>query len=333
MRTPIFAFLLSAAASTAGAEPALNVDTSRITVSGLSAGGQMAHQLHVAYSDLFSGAAIIAGGPYGCAAGSVATAFARCMGTAGAGLPVDEFAAAIRAAAVEGRVADPAALANDPVWLFHGTLDTTVAAGVSDALAGLYAAFVPETNIRYVDDVPAAHNLPASGRGHACDASQPPFVGDCGYDAAGELLNHLYPGLQDPRGISGEAPGGELLQVELPGAAGAGLTESAYLYVPGACRKQEEAAGGHGCALHLVLHGCAQSAEQVGTVFIEQSGYLPWAAANDIVLAFPQVAAGPANPYACWDWWGYTGAGYLDRDGAQMNLLADWIARLAEDPE
>ena len=334
MRTPLFVLLLSAATAAAGAEPALDIDTNRITVSGLSAGGQMAHQLHVAYPDRFSGVAVIAGGPYSCAAGSVATAFARCMGTAGAGLPAAEFAAAIRAAAAEGRIADPAALADDPVWLFHGTLDTTVVAGVSDALAGLYAAFVPETNIRYVDDVPAAHNFPASGHGHACDASQPPFVGDCGYDAAGELLNHLYPGLQPPGENSGEAPGGELLQVDLPGATAAGLAESAYLFVPAACRNQGVAATeSPGCALHLVLHGCAQSADQVGTAFIEQSGYTRWAGANGIVLAFPQVVPGPANPYACWDWWGYTGANYLDREGVQMKVLADWIDALAERPE
>ena len=38
-------------------DPALstNIDDNRVTVSGISAGGQMAHQLHIAYSDLFSG--------------------------------------------------------------------------------------------------------------------------------------------------------------------------------------------------------------------------------------------------------------------------------------
>jgi hypothetical protein len=35
-----------------------------LTVSGLSSGAFFAHQLHVAYSGLFDGAAIVAGGPY-----------------------------------------------------------------------------------------------------------------------------------------------------------------------------------------------------------------------------------------------------------------------------
>jgi hypothetical protein len=313
----LFSLLLLAASPVHADEPPrLRIDPDRITVSGLSAGGQMAHQLHVAYSDLFSGAAILAGGPFGCAAGSVATAFARCMATTGDGLSLNEFTGLIRAAAEDGRVADPAALADDRVWLFHGSLDQTVARGVSDALTALYGEFVPAANIRYVNEIPAAHHFPANGRGHGCEASQPPFIGDCGYDAAGQLLEHLYPGLAPP---ADERPGG-LLQVDLPGAAQAGLAEAAWLFVPEAC-----AAEGGSCALHLVLHGCAQSASQVGTAFIEQSGYLDWAAANGIVLALPQVAPGPANPYACWDWWGYTGADYLWREAPQMRVLVAWL--------
>jgi poly(3-hydroxybutyrate) depolymerase len=302
-------------------DPALSphVDANRVTVSGISAGGQMAHQLHIAYSDLFSGAGIIAGGPFGCADGSLATAMARCMGTVDGALPVAELAAGIGAAAEEGSIASTENLADDPVWLFHGTLDTTVAAEVSDATGILYAEYVPAGQIRYVNDVVVGHTFPARGQGHACTAMQPPFVGDCDYDAAGEILKHLYPRLEIPQ----SAPVTELKAVPLPGATAAGLSDTAYLFVPPACADGEQA-----CALHLVLHGCAQSAESVGTEFIEQSGYLPWAETNNIVLAFPQVVPGPLNPYACWDWWGYTGSDYRWRNGKQMVVLADWINNL-----
>ncbi|MGB5292731.1 MAG: PHB depolymerase family esterase, partial [Lysobacterales bacterium] len=73
---------LALSTSVANAEPVtpMKIDPERVTVSGISAGGQMAHQLHISYSDLFSGAGIIASGPFGCADGSLGTAMARCMG-------------------------------------------------------------------------------------------------------------------------------------------------------------------------------------------------------------------------------------------------------------
>jgi poly(3-hydroxybutyrate) depolymerase len=308
--------MLAASASFAGTPPVVDIDQDKITVSGISAGGQMAHQVHIAYSDLFNGVAIMAGGPYGCAEGSLPTAMSRCMGTSDAVFSSADQSAAIRSAAEAGELADPGNLENDPVWLFHGTLDTTMGAGLSDALAALYAEFIPGDRILYVSDIEAGHGFPAQGRGSECAAMQPPFVINCNYDAAGQLLQHLYPDLVAPP----EWQDLELTEVNLPGATEAGLSETAFLYIPPAC-----AGDGQTCALHLVLHGCAQSAFQLGTDFIQQSGYLPWAQANNIVMAFPQVVPGPLNPYACWDWWGYTGANYDTRDGAQMTVLANWV--------
>jgi len=309
------------AASSVASEPASapNINANRVTVSGLSAGGAMAQQLHMAYSDLFSGVGIVAGMPFGCADGSLTTAMARCWGKDDGSLSVAELAAAIKTAAEEGGIANPKNLADDRVWLFHGTLDTTVAAEITDAAGALYAEFVSADQMLYVNDVVAGHNFPAKGRGAACTVLEPPFVGDCDYDAAGELLEHLYPGLETPQVEHQTA----LQTVNLPGAAEAGLSDTAYLFIPPACTGGEKA-----CALHLVLHGCAQSAVTVGTGFMEQSGYLPWAETNDIVLAFPQVVPGMMNPYACWDWWGYTGAEYRWRNGKQMTVLVDWIKNL-----
>lgn len=312
--------LLAAASASSDPLPAVGIDSDRITVSGISAGGAMANQLHIAYADVFSGAGIIAGVPFGCSDGSLRTAMSRCMGKTDDTLSIPELAAAIRAASDDGRIADTSLLSNDPVWLFHGTLDTVVAGPVSDELHALYLEFIPIEQVVYVDDTVAAHTFPTRGHGTDCSASVSPFVGNCDYDAAGELLKHLYPGLNTP---STEIKT-ELTSVSLPGAVEAGLSETAYLFIPPVCSNGQEA-----CALHLVLHGCAQSAAQVGTTFIEQSGYLPWAEANNIVLAFPQVVSGPTNPYACWDWWAYTGENYRWRDGAQMKVLTDWVGSLS----
>ena len=303
--------------------PKINIDTGKITVSGISAGAQMAHQLHIAYPEVFSGAGIIAGGPFGCAEGSLTTAMTRCMGSVNGELPLAQFAKEIKSAGRDGKLGDPEALADDPVWIFHGAQDKTVAAELSDATVSLYKEFLPAENIRFVNDIEAAHTFPTRGHGNECTATASPFIGACDYDAAGELLQHLYGKLEAPETEIKT----ELVETNLPGAAAAGLLEKAYLYVPFACNN-----AGQSCKAHLVLHGCAQSTAQIGTVFIDQSGYLPWAEANNIVLAFPQVEPAAVNPIACWDWWGYTGASYRWRDGAQMKVLADWIQDIILNP-
>jgi len=308
----------------AGEAPVLNIDKSRVTTSGISAGAIMAHQLHIAYSDIFSGAGIVSGGPYNCAENSMLTALSRCMMNTDEPLPVPEFVAGIHSAAEAGGVADTGNLADDRVWLFHGTKDSKISAEVHSAAATLYAEFIPAEQMHSVDNVVTEHVFPTKGQGNGCMEFVSPFVGDCDYDAAGQLLSYLYPGLETP---NAEVETG-LLEVTLPGAGEADLLDAAYLYVPAACGEADNS-----CALHLVLHGCAQSAETVGKEFIELSGYLPWAEANDIVMAFPQVKpsmVAPINPQACWDWWGYTGDDYAKRNGKQMHTLVDWINGLSQ---
>lgn len=324
MRTLILTSLLFAAPAFAGDDLSLDIDPDRITVSGISSGAHMATQLHIAYSDLFSGAALIAGGPYNCAGNSLVTAMKQCMTNTETPLPVAEIAAGIRDAAAAGTVADPKNLADDRVWLFRGTRDSKISALVHWSAGDLYAEFIPADRIRRVKGIDADHVFPAKGRGNDCHEIVPPYVGDCDYDAAGELLSFLYPDLVVPEAEELA----ELRSVELPGAAAADLMETAYLYVPSACE-----AGAQSCALHLVLHGCDQSAETVGTEFIELSGYLPWAEANGIVLAFPQVEksmVAPMNPLGCWDWWGYTDENYASRSGKQPLVLVDWIRSLQD---
>ena len=319
----IFLLILMSVPGLTGAsehEQSPGIDPEQITVSGISAGAYMAHQLHIAYPEIFSGAGIIAGGPFGCAEGSLTTAMSRCMASVNTPLPVPEFAEQIRVAARDGMVGDYAALADDPVWIFHGALDSSVAGALSEALVALYSDFIPTENIRYVNHIEAAHNFPTRGQGTDCSAVESPFIGDCDFDAAGELLQYLYGELESPAAKHKA----ELTEVTLTAADAAGMAETAYLYVPPACHQ-----AGQSCKAHLVLHGCGQSGEQIGTTFIKQSGYLAWAEANNIVLAFPQVAPAAANPVACWDWWGYTGSEYRWRNGAQMKVLADWILRLS----
>lgn len=245
------------------------VNPEAITVSGISAGAAMAQQLHLAYPELFSGAGLIAGVPRGCAQGSLQTAMASCMAQAGASLDVDHLADQLRQAASAGQAGDPALLADDRAWVFHGSGDVAIAEAVTRAAADLYRPFMAQDRIRWVADVQTAHTFPTLDQGTPCDEMTSPFIGACDYDAAGELLGHLYPDLAPP--ATNHAA--ELTETPLPGAGAAGLAETALVYRPESCPAE-------GCRLHLVLHGCGQSTEQIGPVFAETAGYLRWAAAT-----------------------------------------------------
>ena len=96
------AALLGGAAHAAVNLPQLNIDTTQTTVSGLSSGGFMAAQLHVAYSATFAkGAGIVAGGPFYCAEGSIVNATGRCMASP-AGIPTSTLVSTTNSWASQG---------------------------------------------------------------------------------------------------------------------------------------------------------------------------------------------------------------------------------------
>lgn len=295
----------------------------RATVSGISSGAQMATQLHVARSDLFEGAALLAGGPWGCAGGDVATALTTCIKGVPAEPDVDALLERLRAAAGTGEIADPALLGDDPVWLYRGTLDAAVAAAPMEAARDLYARLVDPSGLATVFDVEAGHTFPTEGAGTSCDEPTTPWIGACGFDAAGALFAHLEGALE----VSSEGdPAGELRTVEVPGGSEAGMLGTARLWVPESCAPDESA-----CDVHVALHGCLQSEEKVGLAFVEDAGYLGHASAHGVRVLFPQVAASAVNPLGCWDWWGYTGQDYLTRTAPQIQAISavveDLLAR------
>ena len=286
----------------------------RITVSGISAGGYMAHQLHVAYSDRISGAGVIAAGPYNCAEGNLATAMGRCMAKANPGPDPEAIVATIRAMAERDQVAPPANLEGDPVWILRGRNDAIVAPDVVVSLETVYQTLGSNVVARY--DLPFAHHFPTESEGSPCDSSTPPFLGQCDFDAAGQILKHLYPDLQPPS----DGPAGAWETVEVTDAQAAHLLATAYRYQPPECDEGS-------CDVHVVLHGCAQSSATVAKAFVEGAGYQRWADTNGLVLLFPQVQPSPVNPYACWDWWGYSGSDYLTRNGVQVRAIMDLAVR------
>jgi len=314
------------AASSTAPLPALPIESGGVTVSGVSAGGYMAVQLHVAYSALVHGAGVIAAGPYLCAESSMRLALGRCM-KGGDGIPTAQLLETTSRLALKGLVDPIAGLADDRVWIFHGAADSVVHRSVVDALETYYRALVDPVQVTRIEHPRAAHTFPTDdGAAAPCDATEPPFLGDCDFDGARALLVHLYGPLDagrdpDPAGLS------EFDQRPYASAAGsAALAERGWLFVPAGC---ERGAAGD-CRLHVVFHGCKQGASYIGAEFVRRSGYLELAEANRIVLLFPQVAPSfqPLNPNGCWDWWGYEGAEYATQRAPQLRAVRAMIADL-----
>jgi poly(3-hydroxybutyrate) depolymerase len=321
--------------------PSLTIDRDGISISGISSGGYMATQLHVAHSRQIMGVAVLAGGPYYCAGGgypfNMFRSLSVCSDTV-SWLPffgppdVSSAIEEIERQAARQAIDNPSYLAGDRVYLFSGTRDEQVPQSVIEALNRVYDAYVEPENIVHVSTVPSAHAMVTEDFGNACGVFASPYINDCDYDAAGELLTHIYGSLEQP-----VEPTGTLLEFDqsefFAADGGSGMNRRAQVYVPQAC------AAGTRCRLHVALHGCRQTQEDIGDAFYANAGYNRWAEANDIVVLYPQADAYAyslfgisfpwPNPRGCWDWWGFTGSDFHLKTGAQVHAIAAMIDRLA----
>ena len=304
--------------------PPLKLDPARITVSGISSGAYMAQQMHLAFSDRLAGAAYLAGGPWHCAQGSLSTALAQCMTPAqGKGPDIATLATAAREAAKAGRIAPLAGLAGDQVLILHGKGDETVSESLSVASSELYRAIAPEAKLSVDLGRAFSHTFPTLDAGASCAVSAAPYIGHCGFDAAGTIFEKL---LGKPRRSADRAQGSvrSFDQDLYRGESDAFLAGKGYVYVPEACAK------GSRCGLHIVFHGCQQNADTIGEKFVREAGYNRWADAYDVVVLYPQTRAtlAPLNPKGCWDWWGFSGQNYDTREGVQLRAIATMSAAL-----
>ncbi len=325
MMTWCFAALIcSQVAQAADPLPSFVVSLGESSVSGLSSGAYMAGQFHVAFSGSLKGAAIIAGGPYDCAKGQLSTALSQCMKTdIGAPDPASLLERA-EAAEQQGQIDSITNLGDDRVYIFSGTQDHTVKQAVVDETEAFYRlAGVPETSIRYVSDRAAGHAFITEEQGPACATTISPFINDCDYDQAGDLLQHIYGPLDPPAA----APSGQLIEFDqaafLSNPEIHGLNDTGFVYVP------EDCAAGETCRVHIAFHGCKQTSAQIGDQFRTTTGYRRWADSNRIILLFPEAHSTLMNPNSCWDWWGYDDRNYATRNGRQMAAVHAMLLGLA----
>ena len=337
------------------ATPSYNIDLTQTSVSGISSGGYMAQQFHVANSAWMVGAGIVAGGPYYCAENNVNEGAGKCVKGGISDNHIDQFVAEANQQAAAGRIDDTAHLSDDRIWLLHGKADDGVNEQVMDALESWYQKIgVAAEHIDYQRDHPFDHTWPQKyyqypGDNHGntgnCFGPDPdyPFIGDCDYDAAGALLNHIYDNLNSR---NGGALSGHILSIrqdEHFNAGGYGSPQSmnpkAYIYVPESCATGDE------CRLHVSFHGCemnyndapsaysSDSGPVYGLKFVENSGLNEWADANSMIVLYPQAKKSsffPTNPKGCWDFWNYEGGGVPHtQQGKQIDAIRDMMMTLA----
>ncbi|MBU0890552.1 MAG: prolyl oligopeptidase family serine peptidase [Gammaproteobacteria bacterium] len=348
MTFPRFSRILIAAAATAlasgvalGATPLAqyNIDTSKISVSGLSSGGFMANQLGVAYSSTFMGVGIFAAGPYMCAGHNNYTA---CMYNANISASQQTtMQNSINSFSSAGTIDNKSNLASQKIYIFTGTSDTTVGPNQTTALQTQYLNNgVPASNISYVQRASTAHVFPTdfdSTGNNGCTSALSPYISNCGYDGAKAALTHFY-GALNPRN-NAPAAGNyvEFIQSTYTGS-NPGMAANGWLYVPASC-----ASGSTQCKLHVALHGCQQSTDKIGDKFVKNTGYSRWADTNNIIVLFPQTkvdntsrstaASGSLpNPNACWDWVGWYGSNFAKKAGTQMVAIKAMVDRIASGP-
>jgi hypothetical protein len=318
--------LLSSAAVEAEELRGYGANSSTFTASGVSSGGYMAVQMQVAHSSRITGVGALAAGPYYCAQGSLWTASNYCMNPGWwTRVPdLQTLKGHTERFAQEKKIDPTANLASARVWLFSGTQDRTVTPVVVEALHDFYRLY--KANSVVVLDKPAGHAMVTENAGGACDATEPPFINDCDYDAAGELLRHLLVSLSAPAAKAG----GHLVKFDQKAFAqgnayAISMADEGYVYLPRACETER-------CRIHVAFHGCRQGAEAVGERFVRDAGYNRWADTNRLVVLYPQAIARywwVYNPRGCWDWWGYTGSHYATKEGAQIRAVLGMVDRLS----
>lgn len=325
-------FLLSACSSEQtddryGQLPYLaSLDQAGVTVSGFSSGGYMANQLHLAHPEVIEGAAIFSAGPWGCAIKGLSHAMMSCMGTMLPMISLQERMAMLHKASRSGTIGDLALLVDDPVYIFMGQDDSVVAPAVTESLITFYQTLVASYNLRVSTLPKAGHGFPTLQTDAECGDSSGHYLQNCNFDGAGEALTTLY-GQLKPASAAEKLEGNIQEFGQLEFFDGKGMLDRGYLYIPSACRDPE-----NHCQLHVALHGCDQSAEVAGDIFIRNSGFNRWAESNNIVVLYPQAKKSLPNPKGCWDWWGYESEPFFSRSNQQISAIIRMIKRLKENP-
>jgi hypothetical protein len=168
-----------------------SVPRTDVTVSGISSGGAMATQLHVAFSKDISGCGILAGPPFYCGGNGLTTAL--CMTGPSAYISVPTLESKIKSYFSLGSIDNPSNILNDPVYVFSGKYDSVASPAVVKLNEKLYSRL--GANVKTNFDMAAEHCFPTENFGATCSTlNKDNFINKCDFNMAHDILNHLYGG-------------------------------------------------------------------------------------------------------------------------------------------
>lgn len=294
------------------------MDILSVTVGGISAGCFMSTQMHFTYSTLIQGNACIAGGPFYCAQANEEIALTQCMSANYSELiNIDYLESVIRKSDDMGYIDPTSHLDYSKVWLYSALNDSIVAQEVVKKNEELYTRF--GADIYSIYNHIGEHAIVTDYYGNDCNYLGEPFINNCNFDAAASQMQFLYN--EYPNKINGTLK--EVNQASYMPVYWSpiwGLAETAYMFVPDNCLTNS-------CHLHVSFHGCKQSLDFIGLDYVNNSGYNRF---ENIIILYPQAISNDLNPYACFDWWGYTGLDYASNFGIQMVTVSNMIRNIIE---
>ncbi|GAB6025769.1 hypothetical protein CHUAL_011751 [Chamberlinius hualienensis] len=304
-------------------------DPRGVSMGGFSSGGFFTAQYHTTFSSELVGVAIMAGGIYYCAHGTL-IGVASCITPA---LLVDEHIAIAKSNA-EKKLIDPTSnIEGSRVYILSGKLDTIVLPVTGLQLKYYYDHF--GANVATAFHLFAEHGFPTSSYGNLCGILFPNFLNRCYYSAAFESLNHIYGGgLKKPSGsitLKGDLIAFDQDEFVNGNAADSCFDNTAYAYIPFGCKTNS------GCRVHVFNHGCGMGRQKIGDELIVRSGYNEVGELNNIIIIYPQISTcvpssmfepKAFNPFGCHDLYGYLGEHYAWNNSTQMTAIRRIIQRV-----
>ena len=130
----------------------------------------------------------------------------------------------------------------------------------------------------------------------------PPYICNCNYSAAHEILKHVYPGSPD---LKPSYRPENLFEFEFIVDSLTSMDSVGYIYVPTVCQSKKTP-----CKLHIAFHGCEQGRVYLGNEYAAHTGYGQYAEGLNTIVIFPQIMNSTHNEKDCWDWYGYISPAY-----------------------